>query len=254
MNDWFDDQDARQNVPMAPNYGDDRSAPTGDAFQQEATRLSQALLGRAPTAAELDGYRRVGGIDSIGRMMASSPEAVAYQKAHAQPTTAQANRDLLGSLDEGTLRGYTAENSTPAWFAASQSELARRTAGASGAPSGLSATRQHIWDNFHSAQNKNPIRDPNETDYAYWEGKYGSGERPPEYWDQRMFDQEGQGSNAGHNQQGPPSFAQMMGPQFSQAPMNPYTVPPPQFSERPSFAQMMTAPPPFVPYQMGRRM
>lgn len=65
-----------------------------------------------------------------------------------------------------------------------------------GAPSGLDAEHQWVWDNFHSSQNHNPIRDPNETDYNYWIGKKRS---DPNYnWDQRMFDQEGQGSNAGH--------------------------------------------------------
>src|SRR6185503_6022422 len=112
------------------------------------------------------------------------------------PTTAQANTELLTSLDAPTLAGYTPQNSTPGWYAAVQAEQQRRAQASSGAPSGLNPIRQRIWDNFHSAQNKNPIRDPNETDYAYWEGKYGMAGADPAYFDQRMFDREGEGSNA----------------------------------------------------------
>lgn len=69
------------------------------------------------------------------------------------------------------------------------------TTGPTKVPSGLSAVRQRIWDNFHSPLNKNPIRDPTEVDYQYWE-------QPRvlalENYDQRMFDREGEGSNAGH--------------------------------------------------------
>jgi len=127
--------------------------------------------------------------------------------------------------------------------------------GAAASPeTGLPPVRQWIREQFLSPMNKNPQREPTERDYQYWEALAQRLDMDPAYLQQRMFDPEGQGSNAGHFVGGPQSFAQMAGPQFSPAPMNPYQAPPPSFGRpAPNFAQMAPPPVPFVPYPQGRR-